>query len=222
METNKIYNGDCFELFKQLEDNSVDYVFTSPPYNRLRNDKYQYYTDQISDYFKMLCDVVDQSLRVAKKHLFLNIQATMYNCEDVYGLFGQYKHQIKQVFIWEKLNPMPSNGFSITNAFEYIICIGEESLKAKNTYTKNVIQTSVNSDMPEEHKAVMHPFVADWFIYNFTQEKSIVLDPIMGTGTTAVSCAKYGREYICFEKSEQYCRMARERIERETSQLSMV
>ena len=104
-----------------------------------------------------------------------------------------------QTTVWEKLNPRPAQGKNITNSFEYIICIGNEELKSNQTYTKNIIQTSVNSDMPEEHKAVMHPFVADWFIYNFTQEKSVVLDPFMGTGTTAVSCAKYGREYIGFE-----------------------
>ena len=34
MELNKIYNGNCFDLFEQLEDKSIDVVFTSPPYNR--------------------------------------------------------------------------------------------------------------------------------------------------------------------------------------------
>jgi site-specific DNA-methyltransferase (adenine-specific) len=33
METNKIYNGDCVELFKELDDNIIDLVVTSPPYN---------------------------------------------------------------------------------------------------------------------------------------------------------------------------------------------
>jgi len=33
METNKIYNGDCVELFKELGDNTIDLVVTSPPYN---------------------------------------------------------------------------------------------------------------------------------------------------------------------------------------------
>jgi site-specific DNA-methyltransferase (adenine-specific) len=33
MEFNKIYNGDCLELFKELEDKKIDLVVTSPPYN---------------------------------------------------------------------------------------------------------------------------------------------------------------------------------------------
>ena len=35
----KIYNGDCIELLKQLPDNSIDLVVTSPPYDDLRDYK---------------------------------------------------------------------------------------------------------------------------------------------------------------------------------------
>ena len=43
LETNKIYNRDCLEGLKELPDNSVDMVLTSPPYNmrtRIRNGQY--------------------------------------------------------------------------------------------------------------------------------------------------------------------------------------
>lgn len=33
-----------------MADNSVDHVFTSPPYNRKRNDKYKFYDDTLVDY----------------------------------------------------------------------------------------------------------------------------------------------------------------------------
>ena len=36
IELNKIYQGDCLELMKQIEDNSIDLVITSPPYDNLR------------------------------------------------------------------------------------------------------------------------------------------------------------------------------------------
>src|SRR5574344_2043758 len=34
MEINKIYNEDCLETLKRMEDNSIDLVVTSPPYNK--------------------------------------------------------------------------------------------------------------------------------------------------------------------------------------------
>ena len=45
MEINKIYNENCLDTMAKMQDNSVDIVFTSPPYNSKRNDKYQFYED---------------------------------------------------------------------------------------------------------------------------------------------------------------------------------
>lgn len=42
LSKNKIYQGDCLEVMKSIDDKSIDYVFTSPPYNRKRNDKYTF------------------------------------------------------------------------------------------------------------------------------------------------------------------------------------
>ena len=73
MQVNNIYNGNCFDLFMHLKNNEVDYVFTSPPYNRKRNDKYTYYNDQLTDYYGFLLNLIEESRRVAKKYVFLNI-----------------------------------------------------------------------------------------------------------------------------------------------------
>lgn len=45
MET-KLYNGDCLEVLKQISDNSIDLVVTSPPYNLCI--KYNSYSDDLS------------------------------------------------------------------------------------------------------------------------------------------------------------------------------
>lgn len=220
MDINKIYNGNCFELFKQMKENEVDYVFTSPPYNRKRNDKYTFYNDQLTDYYGFLKNLIEESKRVAKKYVFLNIQTNYYNMADVYSLIGTYKDKIKQIIIWEKSNPMPANGFNITNSYEFFIVIGEEPLKSNKTYTKNIITTPVNSKMPKEHKAVMHPAVADWFITMFTKENETILDPCAGTGTTAVACIKNNRNFICFEIVKEYCDIANKNILNIEPQLS--
>jgi len=56
METNKIYQGDCLELVKQLESNSIDLVITSPPYDNLRD--YNGYTFDFEGIAKELYRVV--------------------------------------------------------------------------------------------------------------------------------------------------------------------
>ena len=39
LELDKIYLGDCSEVMKQIDDNSIDMILTSPPYDNLRNYK---------------------------------------------------------------------------------------------------------------------------------------------------------------------------------------
>lgn len=217
------YNGDCLEVMSKMEDNSVDYVFTSPPYNRKRNDKYTHYDDRIEDYYGFLVAVLEECLRVSKKFVFFNIQATYYNAQDVYKLIGEFSDSIKQTIIWEKTNPLPASGNNITNAYEFILVLGSgnEPFQSNFSYTKNIIHTSVNSNMPKEHKAVMHYDVADWVIRNFTQEKEVVLDPFMGTGTTALACVKNNRHYIGIEISPDYCTMSNDRVKNVTVQSNL-
>lgn len=212
MKVDYIECGDCLELIKNIPNNSVDVTFTSPPYNRKRNDKYSFYSDDINDYFDFLCKFTDEALRVTKSHVIINIQKNYYNKNDVFKYIGKYADKITEIIVWQKSNPMPASGFNITNAYEFFIVLGDTPLKSNKTYTKNIITTPVNSDMPKEHKAVMRKDVADWFICNFTKKQDIVLDIFLGTGTTAISCKENDRHYIGFEISETYFKLAEERI----------
>jgi DNA modification methylase len=213
MEKNKIYHIDCFEGFNTLKENSVNHVFTSPPYNRKRNDKYEYHNDCIDDYFSWLCDVIDECLRVSKGYVFFNIMKNYYNKQDVFKLIGKYSEKIVEIIILEKTNPLPANGNNITNAYEFFIIFGNEPLKSNTTYTKNIISTAVNSDMTTEHKAIMKQDVAEWFIKNFTKENDLILDCFMGAGTTAISCKFNNRNFIGFELNEKYVELSNKRIQ---------
>ncbi len=206
-----LFHADCLEVLPKLFENSVDYSFTSPPYNRKRNDKYSDFTDINENWLQLNIDVITELLRVTKKHIFYNIQANYYNRQDVYKLIGHFSKNIVDVHNWEKSNPMPASGKNITNAVEYFLILGSESLKSNTTYTKNIITTSVNSSMPKEHKAVMKTDVAEHFISKFTQENDIILDCFFGYGTTGLVAKEMNRRYIGIEKEKSYFDMSVER-----------
>lgn len=65
------------------------------------------------------------------------------------------------------------------------------------------------------HPAVFPERLAADHINSWSNPGDTVLDPFMGSGTTAVACIKTGRKYIGFECSAEYCEIARQRIERE-------
>lgn len=210
IEINKIYNEDCMKTMKKMENNSVDLVITSPPYNRKRNDKYKYYTDIVEDYYMFLSNVINELLRISKGNVFFNIQKNYYNKIDVFKLLGKYCNEICDIIIWEKSNPMPARGLNVTNAYEFIIVFGDK-LTSNFTYTKNHVTTNV-SKMTKTHKAVMHKDIAFFLINNFSKENDLIYDPFMGTATTAVVAKELKRNYIGSEISKEYCEIAKERI----------
>lgn len=207
-------NSDCFELLPKIPNKSIDITFTSPPYNRKRNDKYSNYDDTIEDYYQFLVDVTDLLLEKTKRHVIINIQTNYYNKQDVYKYIGHYYDKIQNIIIWEKSNPLPANGNNITNAFEYFFILGDTSIKSNTTYTKNHITTSINNDsITKKHKAVMKQEVADWFIEKFTHDEDLVLDCFMGLATTGIACQKYNRNFLGIELDKDYFEIAKERIE---------
>ena len=68
MEINKIYNEDCLIGIKKIKDKSIDASFTSPPYNRVRNDTYDYYDDTLEDYFELLDKSTKEIILALKLH----------------------------------------------------------------------------------------------------------------------------------------------------------
>lgn len=67
------------------------------------------------------------------------------------------------------------------------------------------------------HPTVKPVKLMEYLITLITPPNGIVLDPFMGSGTTAVACIKTNRKYIGFELSEEYCKIAEKRISETTS-----
>lgn len=218
MELNKIHNIDCFEGMALLDDNSIDYHFTSPPYGRKRNDKYKFYDDTV-DWFELINNTIKESIRILKDDgfLFLNIQKNYYNKKDYYKILGLWSDYIVETIVWGKNNPMPASGLNITNSYEVFIVISpsKKPLKSKNTYTKNMFITNVNSNnkYKKEHKAVMNLEASDYIFSNFIKKDALVLDCFAGVGTTFVSCLKNNNSFIGYELSEEYAEIGNKRIE---------
>ena len=205
--------GDCLEVLPGFPDNSIDCIFTSPPYNRERNDVYSHYDDTIKDYFAFLKAFTDEAIRISPL-VFVNIQPNYYNKAEVNRYIGHYAKEISHTFIWSKENPTPASGKNITNAFEYFFVFSEK-LNANKTYVKNHIHTSVNPDTDKSHGAIMNIKVAKQFIDNFTNEGDVVLDPFLGAGTTARACKDLHRSCIGIEISTHYAQIAENRLKQE-------
>jgi len=225
MKTNKFYLGDCVELSKQLEDNSIDCVITSPPYfNSLK--KYQrgtgfHYSQDIGEPLYTIFDVVEVLKDKIKDEgaICINLgfsygeTGVMRPFDIINRLRNKLGVFVNDIIIWHKKNPIPLQK-RLTNSTEYIFVLSK-SPKLKyytSKYTHNFIESGVASS-GLGHSAVFPEDLPNFCITNFTKENDVVLDCFMGSGTTALSCVKANRKFIGFDINKEYIELSKKRIQ---------
>ena len=81
-----------------------------------------------------------------------------------------------------------------------------------NKLKRDVIETPVATVKGNKHPAIYPVGVVEEFLHLLTPTGALVLDPFMGSGSTAVACKKLGRRYIGYDINAEYCEDARQRI----------
>lgn len=81
-----------------------------------------------------------------------------------------------------------------------------------NKLKRDVIETSVAAVKGNKHPAIYPVEVVEEFLHLLTPPASLVLDPFIGSGSTAVACQKLGRHYIGYDINTEYCEFARQRV----------
>ena len=232
----KIYHGDCLDVMRQMDDMSVDVVFTSPPYNdsaktdrdkeTKRHLKYKDF-EYRDDWYEWQCECIDEMLRVSKRIVMYNVQALLSNREDVYRLIGHYAESIHQILIWYKPNAQPQPYVHrIGNAYEMVLILrGKkfECLHINSERYRNVIVQNINADhsYSDKHRALMSMDFCNEIIREFTSVGEMILDPFMGLATTGICCLNQKRNFTGIEINAEYFEMAEQRILKETSQMNL-
>ena len=220
MELNKIYNEDCLVGMKRIPDGSVDCIVTDIPYNEcnrtdngLRNldkDKADIGIFDVAMLTENLCEKTKGSI-----YMFcgFNQVSTIRQAMSQKGLSTR-------IVVWEKTNPSPMNGNNIWLSGIELCVFGKKSKATLNLHCKNTVlryPCGVNKIHPTQKPIELMRYIVN----ASTKEGDIVLDPFMGSGTTAIACIREKRNYIGFEKSEEYWRKSMERIRNELSQQTL-
>jgi len=116
MKLNKIYNMDCLEGMKQLEDNSIDLVVTDPPYN-VGIDEW----DKIKDYKKFCNEWLNEIIRVTKPNKGIWIFGNQHSTHIIRHILEDNKDiRFRSQIIWNKGVGIP-NPNNFTNLYEQIL-----------------------------------------------------------------------------------------------------
>lgn len=227
MELNKIYNGDCYELIKQIPDKSIDLIITDPPYefgtggistgifkNRKSAGTYQEIHD--TDLGSGIdLSILNEYVRVLKK---INIYIWC-NKEQIYDyltFFVKERNCNWEMLVWAKSNPAPFVGGHYLKDKEYCLFFREKGVKLNGDYhsLKTCFFTNTNTEDKEKygHPTIKPLDLIKQLIKNSSERGGVVLDTFVGSGTTCVGAKELDRQFIGFELNEKYYKIAVDRL----------
>jgi site-specific DNA-methyltransferase (adenine-specific) len=220
LEINKIYNMDCLEGMKYIEDKSIDLVITDPPYKlvqggctnkavTLKGATNLKSGNVFSDNSIKFSDWIPEVYRVLKENSHCYIMCNDRNLKELLIESENAGFKLLNILVWKKKRHSP-NRYYLKNA-EFIVFLRKG--KAKNINNMGTFQCleidNVENKLHPSEKPVK---LMEIFICNSSKSGDTVLDPFMGSGTVAISAINTGRKYIGFEINEEYCHMAEQRI----------
>jgi site-specific DNA-methyltransferase (adenine-specific) len=209
---NTIHNIDCLKGFRSLEDDSVQLILTDIPYavvNRKSNGLRRLDKKHADVMTFDLKPFLSECLRVSSGSIYI-----FCGTEQVSSIrdFFVKAGLSTRLLVWEKTNPSPMNGDYIWLSGVEVCVFAKLPRATFNAHCKNTVlryPTGRSTDHPTEKPLLLFKYLVEVS----SDPDDLVLDPCMGSGTTAVACLETGRRFVGFELNKSYWSQARKRIE---------
>lgn len=224
-----IYCADCLKVLPLIPDGAVDLVVTSPPYNtggkscnKSLGSVYNEYSDNLPNdtYLKFINAVTDESIRSAT-YVAWNMQMLSSNKSAMISWITNHADTIKDIVIWQKQAVAQIQKGKMATGYEFVFLLGHNNSMIfegcnfpPNNYVPN-IQTWSSMESVPNHHATFPVALPRHFVQVFSHPNSLILDPFLGSGTTAVAAKQLGRRFIGIEINMDYCRIAEDRLRQE-------
>jgi len=213
---NKVILGDCLEVMKEMEDNSVDLIVTDPPYgvnydgsSSTKREKIK--NDFNADLYKKIIPELYRIIKPGGGGIYI-----FYTNSKSHIIFPLLKKIPYQVFIWYKINFNFNMGAKFKNTYEPILYLKKSPTKFRGStnqtdvfiYKKNTQNIFHPTQKPNDLIAKLIKLSSD--------DEDIVFDPFLGSGTTAIIAKLLKRKYIGIEIDPKYYKIAKQRLRQET------
>lgn len=223
LKTNEIYLGDAYKLIKEIDDKSIDCIYTDIPYlydkHGFGKSPLSQRKGQIDKELTGITEGIDFSIfsdfkRVLKKtNLF--IWCSKLQIKDILNYFASDSVRY-EILVWCKTNPVPATYNTWLPDIEYCLYFREAGVRLAqdSEFKHKYFLSSVNKSDKffYEHPTIKPLEFVRKNILHSTSKNEIVLDPFAGSGTTLVACKETGREYIGFEIDKHYYEIASDRL----------
>ncbi len=231
----KFICGDALDVMRQMPDSCLDLVVTSPPYN-LKNSTgngmkdgrggkwanaalvngYSDHNDNMphDEYAQWQRDCLTEMFRLIKDDgaIFYNhkwrVQAgLLQDRQDIVAGFP-----VRQIIIWRRKGGFNFNKGYFLPTYEVIYMICKKNFVLAKGANSHGDIWEFTQEMKNEHPAPFPVALIERIISS--TDAQIILDPFMGSGTTAIAAKKLNRHFIGVELSSEYVDLSKKRLER--------
>ena len=229
----KVHTGDCIDIMGRMPAESVDVIVTSPPYNiknstgnGLKNGSggkwpraglingYDSHDDAMphDEYVRWQRECLHAMMRILKDDgaIFYNhkwrIQGGL--LQDRADIVEGFP--VRQIIIWQRAGGINFNPGYFLPTYEVIYLIAKPGFRLAPKANAQGDVWTIFQEMNNPHPAAFPVELAQRCIESTAGR--VVLDPFMGSGTTAIAAVEAQRDWIGIDVSEHYCRVAQERI----------
>ena len=206
---NQIIEGDSLEILKKFPDESIDLVLTDPPYGTKTNQRGDSF--MIGEFSNILPLVLPEIYRVLKPNGAFYCFTSWTQMSEWLLRFQQY-FKLQNLLIWDKKR---HSGCYSPSSWQFTwegIFFGIKGKRKIRKYQKDVLISEEKGKRIAMQKPVD---IVEKLIEASSDEGMVILDPFIGSGTTAVACKQLKRNFIGIEISPEYCKIANERLRQE-------
>lgn len=239
MSSYTLHLADCFDVFREIPDGSVDLILTDPPYGCKFNDdglavRWEAATnkgpaggkrpilndgEEAADIFKKF---LNEASRVLKPGCCCCCCCGGGGPDPLFARWALMMDEVlnfKQMVIWDK--GKIGMGWQYRRSYETVLVGFKKGAPCRwfdNTHmVENIIRPGdygIKKIIPSktQHPTVKPVALMAHFIRLHTMPRDVVLDPFMGSGTTGVACVNMDREFIGVELDPQFYEMAEKRL----------
>lgn len=235
IELDRIYNEDCLEGMKRIPNGYVDLIVTDPPYKLTSRGATGtmsgYWTNDATKKGRVfehndidVSEYLPEFYRILKEDAHCYVMCNNLNMTHFFEVIGRSGFHFVKLLVWDKQSKICGTYYMGQVEFIFLLRKGKDK-HINNCGTSDLLSFANNREKDANgnniHDSQKPIPLMQTLIVNSSDANEIVLDPFMGSGTTAIACIKEHRHYIGFELSKEYYDKAIQRIENEKAQLTL-
>jgi site-specific DNA-methyltransferase (adenine-specific) len=205
----RVICGDASRILPRLPSQSVDLIVTDPPYG----DNVSYGPKNVrikgNEHPLLALSVMSLCYRLLRRNSTAYVFCSMRKLDFARTFFERHtRFRVREVIVWDKVTI--NVGPAFRKQYECILVLEKGRPAYRDPRMLNLISVRRVRDHTHPHAKPVE--LIKHLIRHSSDEGAVVLDPFLGTGTTAVAAREMGRHFVGIEIDDGYCHVARSRL----------